>query len=193
MLAGATKLAPLAGAVSATVGGTFCPSSTPNAPNWVSVSPICISGFTNPLRGSVIGSPVICNAESTWATLAVGLADFRTAQAPVTCGVAIDVPLAVANPLHMKACGTEHTTEAQTESPVASRLRKLALFEKLEIAFCVVVEPTLTALDMQPGAAIPPALLSLPEAMTVAMFALLRLSMTVLNEGKLASHVAVKT
>src|SRR5262249_16914540 len=117
-----------------------------------------------------------------------GIADLRTAQAPVTGGVAIEVPLAVANPLDMKDCGTEE----KTESPGASRLRKLALFEKLEIAFCLVVEPTLTALDMQPGEEIPPALPSLPEAMTVAMFALLRLSMTVLNEGKLASHVAVE-
>ena len=53
--------------------------------------------------------------------------------------------------------------------PGASKLRKLALFEKLDIAFCLVVEPTLMADEMQAGKLIAPALPLLPEATTVAI------------------------
>ena len=48
------------------------------------------------------------------------------------------------------------------ELPGASRFRKLALFEKLEIAFCLVVEPTLIASEMQPGKLIALGMAALP-------------------------------
>ena len=60
--------------------------------------PTCINGFAKPLRLSVIGKPVDCNAVKTSFTVALGLADFISAQTPATWGVAIDVPLAVPKP-----------------------------------------------------------------------------------------------
>ena len=49
-----------------------------------------------PVRGSVIGSPVLVRAWRMSSTLAVGAACLRMAQAPATWGAAIDVPLATA-------------------------------------------------------------------------------------------------
>src|SRR5438105_4681270 len=51
-------------------------------------------GFAIPLRLSVIDRPVDCSAFRMVATDAPGLACFNTAHAPVTCGVAIEVPRA---------------------------------------------------------------------------------------------------
>src|SRR5258706_6612404 len=134
-----------------------------------------MSDFVMPLRGSVIGRPVFCNADRTWETVAVGFADLSTAQAPATCGVAIEVPLAVPNPPGTYASGREEVTEP----PGASRLKKLALLEKLEMVLSLFVEPTLIAEEMQPGAVSEFVLPLLPEAMAVAILALRRLSMTV--------------
>ena len=64
------------------------------------------------------------------------------------------MPLATPNPLDRYASGTEDVTPL----PGASRLRKLALFEKPDIAFCLVVEPTLIAFDRHPGEESAPAL-----------------------------------
>lgn len=90
-------------------------------------------------------TPEFWSAPSTWDTVAAGLRDRRTAQAPATCGVAMEVPRIDPKP----APGTD---EVITE-PGASRLRNGAVFEKLEIASVrSSVDPTLTAVEMQPGA-----------------------------------------
>ena len=140
------------------------------------------------MRESVIGSPPFCNAASTSATEAVGLADLSTAHAPATCGVAIEVPLAAPYPLGAYTKGKDDVMEL----PGASRLRKLALFEKLDIAFCLVVEPTLMADEMHAGKLIAPAAPSLPEATTVAMFAVRRELMAAVIAGDSLSQVAIK-
>src|SRR5262249_10064734 len=138
---------PLVGAVRLTPGGVLCPRTTPSAPNCVSLSPSCIRDLVTLLRESVIGMPVFCSAVRISATVAVGLADLSSAHAPATCAEAMEVPFADAKP----PPGTDEVTPL----PGASRLRKVALFEKLEIAPCLVVEPTLIAVDMHAGAVVP--------------------------------------
>ena len=128
-----------------------------------------------PLRESVIGTPVVCNALSISVTVALGFADLSTAHAPATCGVAIDVPLAKTYWLP--------GYEEYTEPPGASRLNKLLLLEKHEIDLSLFVEPTLTTLDTHAGHEIWLALPALPDATTVAIPALRRLPATVLNAG----------
>ena len=49
-------------------------------------------GLVKPLRVSRIGRPVVCRALSAWFTVNVGRACLISANAPVTCGVAMDVP-----------------------------------------------------------------------------------------------------
>src|SRR5690242_6676022 len=122
-----------------------------------------MSGFVSPLRESKTGAPVLCNAASTSSTEAPGFADLSVAHEPATCGVAIDVPLATPKP----PPGTDEVIEL----PGARRLRKLALFEYPAITFDFVVAPTLIAFDTHAGASIALGLLSLPDAITVAMFA----------------------
>src|SRR3990172_1470147 len=94
-----------------------------------------------PLR--LIGFPVDFKESSISSTVAVGLADFRTAHAPATCGVAIDVPLFAAKLFP----GTDDVIE----EPGASKSKKLAVFEKLDMASVFVVELTLTTLDIHAG------------------------------------------
>src|SRR3954468_23038213 len=53
--------------------------------------------LVTPLR--VTDFPVVCSCDRTSATVAVGLVCLMIAQAPATCGVAIEVPLKTANPL----------------------------------------------------------------------------------------------
>src|ERR671924_496867 len=53
-------------------------------------------GVATPLRGSAIETPVERSALSTDATDAVGTLCLRIAHAPVTCGVAYEVPDATA-------------------------------------------------------------------------------------------------
>ena len=55
-------------------------------------------GIVNPLPGSVIKTPVFTKAAATWSTVASSWADLMTAAAPATCGVAIEVPPALAKP-----------------------------------------------------------------------------------------------
>jgi len=54
-----------------------------------------VRGFVTvpPVRVSVMSVPVDWSAVRSWVTVAAGFACLRTAQAPVTCGVAMDVPL----------------------------------------------------------------------------------------------------
>ena len=76
--------------------------------------------------------------------------------------------------------------------PGARRLRKLALFEKLEIVLCLVVEPTLIAKEIQAGWLSAAVLPSLPAATTVAMSAARRLPMIEVSAGDTSSQVALK-
>src|SRR6185503_17574487 len=122
-----------------------------------------------PARGSVIGSPVLVSASRISSTVAVGAACFRMAQAPATCGAAIDVPLDTAK--------LSPGYREMISSPGANSDRKGATFEKSATRSSFVVAPTLTALDTHAGALswlVDP---SLPDAMTVAMPAARRLSM----------------
>ena len=91
----------------------------------------------------------------------LGLAERMAARAPATCGAAIDVPL-----------NTEKLplgTEERMLLPGASRVRKVALLEKDDTVSCFVVDPTLTAEEMQAGADMAFVWPSLPEATTVVM------------------------
>ena len=113
-----------------------------------------------PGRVSSIGAPVLISAEATSSTVASGFFDFSTAQAPATCGAAIDVPLKLAKPLP----GTEDVIE----EPGASRSRKLATLENPEIVSLNVVDPTLMADEIQPGPLRAFGKPLFPEAITVA-------------------------
>jgi hypothetical protein len=87
----------------------------------------------------------------------------------VTCGVATEVPLATA----YWAPGYEDVMEL----PGARSDRKEATLEKLDTTSLLVVEPTLTAEEMQPGELSALVELPLPAAITVAILADFRLSM----------------
>src|SRR5687768_6311509 len=49
-------------------------------------------------RVSRIGLPVVRSAFSTWSIVAPGVRDLSSAQAPATCGAAIEVPLLASKP-----------------------------------------------------------------------------------------------
>src|SRR5262245_21685580 len=103
-----------------------------------------IRGLAIPLSESVTSNPVVCKAERIWATLALGAACLRTAHVPVTCGVAIDVPLADPKP--------PPVTDEVIDTPGAKRDMKEAVFEKDATTSPFVVAPTLIADEIQPGA-----------------------------------------
>lgn len=67
------------------------------APSQLAADRIRILGFapswTEGIRTSVIRTPVALSAASTTATDAFGNRDLISAQAPATCGAAIEVPL----------------------------------------------------------------------------------------------------
>ena len=69
----------------------------------------------------MIGTPVLVSAARISSTLAVGAACFRMAQAPATCGAAIEVPLATAK--------LSPGYEEMISSPGANSDRKGATFE----------------------------------------------------------------
>lgn len=69
-------------------------------------------------------------------------------------------------------------------SPGASRSTILDMLENEDSVSCLVVEPTVTALDMHPGALTESVWLSLPAAITVAMPADFRLSIIGLRESE---------
>ncbi len=91
-----------------------------------------------------MGRPVVWRALSTVLTEAVGVFCLRIAQAPATCGVAMEVPLQVANP--------PPGTADVMDSPGARSERKEAELENQETSSDSVVDPTLTADEIQPGA-----------------------------------------
>src|SRR5919198_3902443 len=100
-------------------------------------------GLTTPLRASVIGLPVDCSAFRTVGTSAEGLMPFRTAQAPATCGVAIEVPLRTANP--------PPGTDELIEPPGASSSTSGDELENEETVSFFSVEPTVIADEMHAG------------------------------------------
>src|SRR4030095_11189129 len=138
-----------------------------------------IRDLVKPFRGSVMRTPVFCSAVSTSVTVADGLACFSTAHVPATWGVAIEVPAMLAN----KSPGIEERIQRQG----ASSERNEALLEKLETASATVpsdpssVEPTLIAVEMQPGALRALVKPSFPAAITVAIPTERRLSMATLR------------
>ena len=59
---------------------------------WLSATSRRMRGLVSPLRGSVTAKPLAANAARPWLTVRRGTFCFSTAQAPATCGVAIEVP-----------------------------------------------------------------------------------------------------
>ncbi len=117
-----------------------------------------------PTRVSVTAVPVLCRADRMLATEAVGFCCLSRAHAPATCGAAMEVPLKGANcwpPL--KAGGTE---ELMPE-PGARSERKEAELENEDMVSDFVVEPTLTALDIQAGKFMEFVKPLLPEAIAI--------------------------
>src|SRR5215471_18494133 len=96
-----------------------------------------------PGRVSVMGRPEVCRASRMSSTVASGTACLRSAKPPVTCGVAMEVPLSWPK--------VPPVSEERMSSPGASRDRKEAAFENQESSSALSVEPTLTADEMQPG------------------------------------------
>src|SRR4051812_9295681 len=99
-----------------------------------------IRGFVTPARAT--GRPVACRCPRTSETVAVGLVCIMIAQAPATCGVAIDVPLNTAKP--------PPGTDELIEPPGAMSSTRLLMFENEETASFLSVEPTVIAVEMQP-------------------------------------------
>ena len=79
-------------------------------------------GVSKPFLVSVNKVPEDAKAVKTSSTVAVGFFSLITAQAPATCGAAMEVPLYSSN----KSPGTEESIQ----TPGARRFRKLAEFEK---------------------------------------------------------------
>jgi len=105
--------------------------------------------------------PVLTNAVRLSLTLAKGFWDLSIAQAPATCGAAMDVPSKAAKP--------PPGTDEVMSTPGARRLKIGALLEKsVATKSDFVVAPTLIALEMQAGAELLSAKPLFPEAMTVA-------------------------
>ena len=113
-----------------------------------------------PLLASLIDTPVVVSADRTASTEAPGSFDFKTAQAPVTWGAAIDVPLF--NPYESPG------TDEFIEEPGARSETKEAMFENHEIASADVVAPTLMAVEMHAGAPIALVYALFPDEITVA-------------------------
>lgn len=114
-----------------------------------------------PLRASSIDTPVVVNADNTASTEAPGSFDFSTAQAPVTCGAAIEVPLF--DPYESPGI------DEFIEEPGARSETNEAIFENQEIASADVVDPTLIAVDMHAGAPIALVYALFPDEITVAI------------------------
>ena len=118
-------------------------------------------GLTTAFRASVIGLPVDWSAERTVGTSAEGLMPFRTAQAPATCGVAIEVPLRTANALP--------GTDELIADPGASSSTSGDEFENDEMTSDLSVEPTVIADEMQAGKLTALVKPLLPDAIATAM------------------------
>ena len=135
-------------------------------------------------RLSVTGRPVVANSVRMSSTVAAGLACFRTAHAPATCGVAIEVPLKVVN--------APPGVDESMSVPGAKRSRSCDTFEKNATESISSTAPTLTAVEIQAGQEIALLQASLPDAATVAIPAAFRLSMTARNCGSSASQALSK-
>ena len=141
--------------------GATASEPPPAPPSWLRAWSRRIRGLVIPLRLSVTPRPVLLKALRISSTVAFGDRERITANAPATCGVAIEVPLSDAKP-------PPGTAELMLE-PGASRSRICALLEKLDTVSDLVVEPTLIAVEMQAGAPMAEVRLSLPDAITVAI------------------------
>ena len=162
--------------------GLSAPIVGASAGSWSSAARSMIRGVVTvpPGRVSAIGKPVVRNAARISLTDAVGLTCRRSAQVPATCGVAIEVPLMKPKPPPGK--------DELMDSPGARSDKKDATFEKLDTTSFLVVEPTLIAVEMHPGALIELVESSFPDAITVAMPTERRLSMIALAGELAASH-----
>lgn len=105
-----------------------------------------------------------------------------TAHAPATCGAAIDVPLKKEKPVP--------GTDELIEEPGASRFKNGAELENEETVSNLVVEPTLTAEEMQPGEAMAVVNELFPDEITVAIPAARRLSIAAFRATLAASQSA---
>ena len=114
-----------------------------------------------PLRVSLIEMPLIVSADSTASTDAPGSFDFRTAQAPVTWGADIEVPLFEA----YRSPGMDELID----DPGASREMKEAIFEKEDTVSDEVVDPTLIAVETHAGALMALVYELFPDEITVAI------------------------
>src|SRR5688572_15142651 len=104
---------------------------------------------------------------------AVGSASLTIAKPPATCAADCDVPENSANPLF----GTEDTMF----SPGAKRSTRPLEFENPETVSVSLVEPTVTAVEMHPGAATALLKPPFPDGTTVAIRAERRLSIASLR------------
>ncbi len=121
-------------------------------------------------RSSVTGRPVVSSKVRLSSTVAVGLICFRIANAPATCGVAIEVPLKLAK--------SPPGTDELIDVPGANTSMSSETFEKTATKSLSSTAPTLMAVEIQAGQEMALVKPPLPEAITVAMPAALRLSMT---------------
>ncbi len=114
-----------------------------------------------PGRVSVTGMPFFSSEAKSALTVAVGEACRRIAKAPVTCGAAMEVPVAAA----YRPPGYDDRIAV----PGARSERNRFTFEYGARTSALLVAPTLTALEMHAGALMRLVEPSLPEAITVAM------------------------
>ena len=124
---------------------------------WIRGIPVTLP----PLRVSLSNTPVVVNADSTASTEASGSFDFNTAQAPVTWGAAIEVPLF--NPYESPGI------DEFIEEPGARSETKEAMLENQETASADVVDPTLMAVEIHAGAPMALVYALFPDEMTVAI------------------------
>src|SRR4051794_22403961 len=152
--------------MSAPVAVVEIPTRSPVPASRVPADSTRMRGLSTLLSGSVIGLPVLCSADSTVGTSVPGLMLFMRAQAPATCGAAIDVPLL--GPV--SSFGTVLSgIDDSICPPGASSSTSDDEFEKLDTTSVFSVEPTVIASEMHDGKLTPVLSDALPDAMTVAM------------------------
>ena len=124
---------------------------------WIRGIPVTLP----PPRESSMDAPVLESAVRIASTEAPESFDFNTAQAPVTCGAAIDVPL-------LEEYASPGTDEF-IEDPGARSEMKEAMLEKEETESDEVVDPTLIAVEIHAGAPIAVLYPLFPDEITVAI------------------------
>src|SRR5262245_3227499 len=112
-------------------------------------------------RVSVIGNPVCRKALSPVLTVMEGTGCLSRANAPATCGAAIDVPLKYSYP--------PPRTDEAIDPPGASGDRKGAMPEKSDTSAVGLLDPTLTADEIHAGVVSDDPETLLPEATTLAI------------------------